>query len=592
MGSPQPGNAPQRGPNQNVHKNRPRCFECFRVHAKCTRQEGSDSCQKCQVEGKECRPRVPPNKSQSHKRAREGTPSDHTNSPQAWPGCNVHLEDSAGHPSSESAWEQSHRTSPVYEIAADCQIKHFLLQVLLLRVQQDYKRGFDKINGSQMPNDDMKEFMQDGRDLSNDLDEIVRQSVLLRSCSFRAHDIRTSSDARPQPINRTTTDDSREEMCTQALLPCVAQVLPQTTSHHSKSSWHHRAMKQQARPRFADYQKAEKVLDFFVKRELGHCRIQGRWRKWFPAIHIAYLNRDHDAVRSLWMQDPCQRKSTDILGRKLAHLIVEGDDWQDLGHLLLEDHRAISQAGVDLRGMCLWSLAALSGNEEVFLWLRLRGVCERKDRHLLNFALIGRSQEIIQQILHYPPMVSPPYNLHLQKAIELGQAGLAQCFLNYTNGLQFDTMNYEALYLAQTAQRKDTEGMDAVAALLWNMSLETVTPQHAQQDLAQAQASIHGHQPPFVMNPYTNPAWPVHTQGSPTGVGRSLPANVFPGVGNVLSYNQHFSDNPPTPMPFVPMQQISPFTTQTMFQNSRRTQQAGGPSRPIQPYDTGSRWIQ
>lgn len=213
-----------------------------------------------------------------------------------------------------------------------------------------------------------------------------------------------------------------------------------------------------------DYLIVTKLIQKVLQHEFANTKWAEKLQNGISPMQLAFWNQDLDNVKQLWTDSASRRMDIDVVGRKLSHVLIEYDHWKLLKDLVLIEKQQtmksqiISDAGQDFRGMCLLSIAATLGNSDNFTLLRDNEAMTFVGRHLLNFALVGGSQEVVERIVRFPSMVKEPYAKELRKAIELDRPGLARCFFSSDYG----TFTYgldEIRKLARLAHNRRSEAM-------------------------------------------------------------------------------------------------------------------------------------
>lgn len=505
------GSAPTQPTNYLTIQNRPRrCVQCKRDHKRCARAAGTAACSRCTSRGWDCE-RIERNEvSEISTISLEQTPftlaevaSDDI---EARSDLVLSSNDSDSVASGES-WKLNVQ-SPDPCWAVKCTVVEDLLNVSKATCEVFVDRLHAQ-PGSNMLREDLKIYFRDTKRLQRNIDKVLDRIRCLRRLRLTQTICANVVSMMPQIVNN---QDGPSQTVNSILLACSANVKkPSRRLCHSNTSW----------PNARDYHTTERLINEFVHKEFGDCRMQGQLRTWFPAIHIAYLNRDHAAVRTLWQSRP-SRNTTDLMGRKLAHLLVEGRDtryrseqsqtdrdWRFLSKLILNDHNAIPDTGPDARGMDLLSLVALSGDEDKFLLLQQKGACIRRGHSLLDFCLVGGHIGLTKRlVLSTRPLVPPPHFRSIQKAIELNNDELARCFL----GFKYQSMDEQAdsqwRHLAQLAWVHGSGRMIDLYRDLLPESDARPSQSDTRDDLQRASTHIEQSFPPIDLNAVTPRASP------------------------------------------------------------------------------------
>jgi len=201
----------------------------------------------------------------------------------------------------------------------------------------------------------------------------------------------------------------------------------------------------------------------------------------FPASHIAFQNGAKDVAVELWrnavvsqLLSPTEPggyvaypdSNVDLLGRTFPQLVAEAGDFETLWKIENIAGSAMLHANPDGRGLSLLALTICAegkpdvGYIEKLLFRRLLvpsqpigpGPC------ILDLALLSGNEVLVRTIVAHD-VISTSYSRYAQKAIELGRADIAFCFVDWLQeGARVD--QEEVRRLADVAGQKHRQLKD------------------------------------------------------------------------------------------------------------------------------------
>lgn len=201
----------------------------------------------------------------------------------------------------------------------------------------------------------------------------------------------------------------------------------------------------------------------------------------FPASHIAFQNGAKDVAVGLWRDAVVPQllsprgpggyiaypdTNMDLLGRTFPQLVAEAGDFETLWKIENIAGSGMLHANLDGRGLSLLALTICAEGKPDFAYItqllsqRLLvpsqmigpGPC------ILDLALLSGNELLVRTIVAYD-VISASYSRYAQKAIELGRADIAFCFVDWLQeGARID--QEEVGRLADIAEQKHRQLKD------------------------------------------------------------------------------------------------------------------------------------
>lgn len=194
----------------------------------------------------------------------------------------------------------------------------------------------------------------------------------------------------------------------------------------------------------------------------------------FPASHIAYKNGDVDVAIGLWLNDLHRStqnaaehkvRNVDLLGRTFPQLVAETGDFATLEGIRKRVGVGMLDTSTDGRGMSLFALATCAQRSSDFSpsqigflsWLMSQRSLD-SSHHVwpgpsdLDMALLSGHLDIVRELVGRNVMTES-YGRYTQKAIELGRADMAFCFMSGLND-PARTTQHEIRWLVCAARTK------------------------------------------------------------------------------------------------------------------------------------------
>lgn len=272
------------------------------------------------------------------------------------------------------------------------------------------------------------------------------------------------------------------------LLRCTARIF-ETASDSN------RQIPDNPKATWQEYELVARIINAFLREEFANTTLLQNSFNQISALHIAFFNDDFDALYELWKRFRACCHDTDFLGREIGHVLIQYDRWDVVLQIRKEYNSYIAKVGVDGRGMCLLSNAAIQGKNDLFALLRGARAKSRIDKLLLNCAVAGGNEDLVEQVVCSPSMVNQPYFHAVLEAIQLHRPGIARRLFNrHDQTCQFNQTEKE--YLADEAKRRGTEDMLQLSRELLNVNIHRDGRKEAEVDTTKWQDNFAAGMPP------------------------------------------------------------------------------------------------